>query len=205
MKAVLSTLLPPSPSTPHPRVSLAPSIPSCLSTVKSSSFPRAWALWSLFRWCLPSSSSPNPLLSPSLRGPSPHDSRYRGTSSVEEQRAARWWPRPLRGLGFWTRDGLPFPLPRWSSGHGHCWRHGSGRGGTGWTHRTCCIQVQILNETASLPLPGDRHVEPMEDTGREAHPSSPPLSSSAPVTVLCDLQPPLPWDLSPSPKSCVLG
>lgn len=205
MKAVLSALLPPSLSTPHPRVSLAPSIPRCLSTVKSSSFPRAWALWSLFRWCLPSSSSPNPLLSPSLRGPLPHDSRYRGTSSVEERRAARWWPRSLRGLGFWTRDGLPFPLPRWSSGHGHCWRHGSGRGGTGWTHRTCCIQVQILNETASLPLPGDRHVEPMEDTGREAHPSSPSLSSSAPVTVLCDLQPPLPWDLSPSPKSCVLG
>nr|KAF6489454.1 fission, mitochondrial 1 [Molossus molossus] len=52
---------------------------------------------------------------------------------------------------------------RWIGGHGHCWRHGPWCGRTGWTHRICCIQVQILNKTAPLPLPRDTW-EPMEDT-----------------------------------------
>nr|XP_014332814.1 PREDICTED: mitochondrial fission 1 protein isoform X1 [Bos mutus] len=45
----------------HPRVPL--------HSVNFSSVPRAWAFWSLFRWCPPGSSSSNPLLSPALRGP----------------------------------------------------------------------------------------------------------------------------------------
>lgn len=102
--------------------------------------------------------------------------------------------RPRREWA-WTPDGLPFPLPRWTSGHGHCWRHGPGRGRTGWTHWTCCIQVQILNETASPPLPGDTW-EPVEDTGET--PPDPRPSSPAPRH--CPL-----WPSVPPPETCPLA
>lgn len=91
----------------------------------------------------------------------------------------------------WTPDSLSFLFSRWTGGYGHCWRHGPGRGRISWTHRICCIQVQILNETVPLPLPRDTW-EPLQDTWRGAHPFL--LSLSFPIPHLCPLwpQPPLP-------------
>uniref|UniRef100_A0A2K5WT24 Uncharacterized protein n=1 Tax=Macaca fascicularis TaxID=9541 RepID=A0A2K5WT24_MACFA len=69
---------------------------------------------------------------------------------------------------------------RWTRGHGHCGRHGPRCGGTGRTHRTCCVQVQILKEAW----------EPVENApGGPVHPRCPfPVLPLHPVSVLCGLQ-----------------
>uniref|UniRef100_A0A2K5E0D4 Uncharacterized protein n=1 Tax=Aotus nancymaae TaxID=37293 RepID=A0A2K5E0D4_AOTNA len=69
---------------------------------------------------------------------------------------------------------------RWTGGHGHRGWHGPGRGGPGWTHRTSCVQVQILKDAW----------EPVENApGGPVCPCCPlPVLPLPPVSVLCGLQ-----------------
>lgn len=111
----------------------------------------------------------------------------------------------MRGLGAGLIcSRLPLSFFRWISRHGHCWWHGLGCGGAGWTHWTSSLQVQILKTASPALCPGVPGS--LGDTGRGSCPSSPSPSFSSPTRrhlySLRDLQPPIPWHLLFNPKSC---